>query len=281
MKVVLFLSLFFICGFSFSVQAAEYSYGKCSFACKSIPKEKDVLYSMGTASSHQLNSKNLNILVWNLYKGRNKEFPAVFAKLAKDRDVILLSEVINEAPISTSLAKLTNFSWDMAAAFLMKNKVATGTAIGSYAEARNVRFYRTKDVEPFVKSPKATTLTEYAIPGSTKTLLAISIHGINWDGDDSMVRQLEMMMPDIEKHQGPIVFAGDFNFKNPTRLKLAQQILGRAGVTRVPWQNPNTKKQLDDAFTRGVKVHKARLINDYIDKGSDHPAIELQLEILD
>ncbi len=280
MKSFLFFSVvsFGLLSFSASVQAAEHQYGSCAFACKSIPAEKDVQRWFGQDSSPQLNSRRIRMLVWNLYKGRMDEFTPTFAKLAADKDVVMISEATTDAPISTAMTAVRGFGWNFATAFLMKKEVGTGTAVGSYATPLSRKFYRTIDVEPFVKSPKTIAAAEYAIPGSTDTLLALSIHGINWSGDDAIVRQVEMTIPDLKAHQGPIVFAGDFNFKNKERLKRVTELLATVGITRVKWENPAKGDQLDDAFTRGVTVHSARLINDYVDKASDHPAIDLDLE---
>ncbi|MES2802483.1 MAG: endonuclease/exonuclease/phosphatase family protein [Bdellovibrionota bacterium] len=252
-------------------------YGPCSFLCESIPDSANVMHSMGQASLPTLNSAKLSILSWNIYKGRNAEYKKSFAALAKNRDLIMLSEATTGSPVSDSL-KMPGFEWHLAASFDMKNDIAAGTALGSQARPHNVHYYRTKDIEPFVKSPKATVLASYAIPGSSKKLLAISIHGINWDGDAALERQLNMILPELKAHDGPIVFAGDFNTKNASRVALTKRILASAGLKQVPWENPIKKKQLDDAFTRGITVKRARFIHD---KGSDHPAIDLQIELTD
>ena len=55
-------------------------------------------------------------------------------------------------------------------------------------------------------------------------------------------------------------------------------VLNQAGLTRVTWVNPEQGDQRNDAFTRNLTVHRAELINDVIDSGSDHPAIELDVE---
>lgn len=261
--------------------AAGSGYGSCSFLCESIPNDNNVMHSMGQASLPTLNSTKLSILSWNLYKGRKSEFKKSFATLAKGRDLIMLSEATTGSPVSDSLKAIKGWEWHLAASFDMKNNIAAGTAIGSAARPYNPHYYRTKDVEPFVKSPKATVLAYYAIPGTAKKLLAISIHGINWDGNDALGRQLNMILPEIKAHDGPIIFAGDFNTKNATRVALTKRILGQAGLKQVPWQNPMKKNQLDDAFTRGMIVNRARLVHDYIDKGSDHPAIDLQVQLTD
>lgn len=256
-------------------------YGSCSFLCDNIPDDNHVMHSMGQASLPTLNSTKLSILSWNIYKGRKTDYRKAFAAMAKGRDLIMLSEATTGSPVSDSFKAITGWEWHLAASFNMKNDIAAGTVLGSAARPSNVHYYRTKDIEPFVKSPKATILAYYAIPGSAKKLLAISIHGINWDGDDALERQLNMILPEIKAHNGPVVFAGDFNTKNPSRVALAKRVLATAGLKQVPWENPLKKKQLDDAFTRGMSIKRARLVHDWIDKGSDHPAIDLQVELTD
>ena len=256
-------------------------YGSCSFLCDNIPDDNHVMHSMGQASLPTLNSTKLSILSWNIYKDRKPEYRKAFAAMAKGRDLIMLSEATTGSPVSDSFKAITGWEWHLAASFNMKDDIAAGTVLGSAARPSNVHYYRTKDIEPFVKSPKATILAYYAIPGSAKKLLAISIHGINWDGDDALERQLNMILPEIKAHNGPVVFAGDFNTKNPSRVALAKRVLATAGLKQVPWENPLKKKQLDDAFTRGMSVKRARLVSDWIDKGSDHPAIDLQVELTD
>lgn len=252
----------------------------CAFYCKSIPSESDVMHSYGKAKYNELHSSRLSVLTWNIYKGRMDDFVQDFNLLARNRDLILLSEVETGDPVSPTLASLSQFGWDLAASFVTKNDEYTGTAIGSYAQSIKPHFYRTTDLEPFVKSPKAMTVAEYAIANQKNTLLVVSIHGINWSGDDALERQLNAILPELQKHKGPILFAGDFNTKNKSRTQTAVRILAKAGLTRVKWENPPSKKQLDDAFVRGIRVNRARFIYDYVDTGSDHPALDLEFEVL-
>lgn len=260
-------------------QEQPFEYGNCSFACKSIPPDNEVPRYFGQAAASQLKSKRLNVLVWNLYKGRKEEFIPAFQFLSANRDLVLVSEATTSDPVTTAFDLLPNFAWNFSVSFLLKDEVGTGTAIGSYAKALEVKHYRTKDIEPFVNSPKAITSAKFAIAGSKETLLVLSIHGINWSGDEAIVRQVQDVMPAIKAHTGPVLFAGDFNFKNATRLTEVTELLATAGVDRVNWENPS-KKQLDDAFTRGLKVHRAYLNNEHINTGSDHPAIELDIELM-
>lgn len=260
-------------------QQQSNQYGSCSYACKSIPPDSEVARYFGQDSANYLKSKKLSVLAWNIYKGRGAEFIPAFQFLSKDRDLVLLSEATTSAPVTNSFDLLRNFGWNFSVSFLMKENIGTGTAIGSYARPFDVHHYRTRDLEPMVNSPKAMTVAKFSIAGTSEKLMVISIHGINWVGDDAIVRQVQQVLPDIKAHNGPVLFAGDFNFKNQNRVTLVSNLLATVGVTRVPWQNP-LKKQLDDAFTRGLKVNKAFLNQSFIDTGSDHPAIELELEVV-
>lgn len=277
----LLASLFFVVHSPLSAQSrGGNQYGDCSFLCANIPDDRDVAKEFGASAEPQLRDSHLNILVWNLYKGRKPGFLKTFAALGANRDIVMVSEATSADPVTTAFEGLPGFGWNFSTSFNMKDNVGTGTAIGSYAQAQNVRHLRTVDLEPGSKTPKAMTLAEFDIAGESKKLLVISIHGINWSGDDAIVRQVQQAIPDIKSHQGPVIFAGDFNFKNSTRLQSIKNILAPLGLQRVNWKNPSVKPaQLDDAFARGVIVRRAYLNNSYMNVGSDHPAIELEVEI--
>ena len=252
------------------------NYEDCRFSCKGIPSEEDSLLSFGAAKMPTLPEGKIKILAWNLYKGEKKYFSEQFPIVSKGRDIILLSEVVTGAPVEPAMTKIADFGWNFGASFEMKNQVLTGTAVGSNVVALNPHIYRTKLVEPIIKTPKTITAAEFALPGTRDTLLVLSIHGINMAGDDALISQLEPLVPELKSHLGPIVFAGDFNTKNPTRLKMATDLLATAGLRRVTWENAKPGKQLDDAFTRGLKV-RAKFIFDYVGTASDHPAIALEV----
>jgi endonuclease/exonuclease/phosphatase (EEP) superfamily protein YafD len=277
----LFIVFIFLAGTTSAagIQGHDPDYEDCSFACKEIPLASEVLREFGQSKSNHLQSYRIKVLAWNIYKGRKENFLRDFSKLAAGKDIILFSEATTADPVLSAMSSRPGFGWDFATSFLMKKQVGTGTAVGSYARASGVGFYRTTDVEPFVKSPKTIVKAEYQLPNTDTKILVLSIHGINWSGDEALERQLQMTIPDLMKHQGPIVFAGDFNVKNSTRLQVIKNVLGQAGLERVKWLNPESGDQLNDAFTRGLTVHRAELINEVIDSGSDHPAIDLDLEL--
>lgn len=58
----------------------------------------------------------------------------------------------------------------------------------------------------------------------------------------------------IRAHQGPVLFAGDFNTKNDERVEVLARMLAEVGLASVTWDNPLQGKQLDQAYARGLKV---------------------------
>jgi endonuclease/exonuclease/phosphatase (EEP) superfamily protein YafD len=262
-----------------SAQAEEL---QCAFACKEIPPDSEVPRKFGQSTTAHLNDRRIQVLVWNLYKGKLSGYPSAFEELTRETDIVMVSEAITENPVKATFDSLPHFGWDFSTSFLLKNQVGTGTAVGSYAQALEVAHFRTKDVEPFSNTPKAITAVKYALPLVKESLLVLSIHGINWSGDEAIVRQVQDTIPLIAAHSGPILYAGDFNFKNQTRRKSISQLLAPYGLSIIPWENPITNKaQLDDGYSRGLKIHRAYINSDHDGEGSDHPALELDVEVVD
>lgn len=248
----------------------------CRFKCHEIPDPSEVVKAFGRPVTAALTRPNVSVLAWNVYKGRKTPFFQDFQTLASNRDIVMLSEATDGPEVKTALDRLP-MAWIMGINFFMKDMVGTGLVTGSYAQAQRVGYTRTEDFEPFVKSPKVILLTIYKHAPSKTDLLILNIHGINWVDSVKFERQIRSVEDVIAKHQGPILFAGDFNLKSPERMGVLQKVLEPYGLRRAPWTNARPEKQLDDAFLRGFQVRTARLVYEVRDVSSDHPALDLDL----
>jgi endonuclease/exonuclease/phosphatase (EEP) superfamily protein YafD len=248
----------------------------CNFLCDSIPPDSGVLYHISDgASAEALDPSHLKVLVWNIYKQRKDDFVDDFRDLSNNADLVMLEEVALDSDMDRLLSGMPSFGWEMAASFLMNDNIATGVANGSRVPASHIDFRRSRDLEPFSKSPKATIAIEYPIEGRSDTLLTLNIHGVNWRGTTGLEHQIADLEPLLAAHSGPILFAGDFNTKNPERVTTLTQMLDKYGLSSVKWENPESGKQLDQAYARGLVQKKARLVDS---DGSDHPALDLEFE---
>lgn len=250
---------------------------KCNFLCQEIPDEHEILKNWGQAQTAYLNNPTIKILAWNIYKGRKSNFFQEYQKLAADKDIVMISEGTDGDLVKPALDKLKNFGWDMGISFFMKEQVGTGIITGSSAVAKAIGFERTVDLEPVVKSPKIILITKYLHAPSRQEILILNIHGINWADDNAFKRQIQSVEPYLKAHPGPALFAGDFNLRNSNRFQITSQILNKHGMKQVSWSNTPKEKQLDNAYLRGFNVKTAKYVNDVIDKGSDHPAMILEL----
>lgn len=248
---------------------------RCSFLCDIIPPQTDVLKVFGSPSSMRFPYRRLKALAWNLYKGRTEDFQKEFIKLSHGKDLILTSEMSLAPMPRQTYDQLKGFHWAFATQFLMSDGFETGVGIGSKTAPSNMDFSRTEWLEPYVKAPKTIVMATYPLTGTSQELLVLSIHGMNFRGNEGIEKQIKQILPKIKSHDGPVLFAGDFNTKNNRRLETVRSLLKEAGLTRVQWENPNEGKQLDDAFVRGLVIHRALINRETIDLGSDHPALEI------
>ncbi len=251
----------------------------CNFLCQEIPKPQNVMSDWGRAGFKELTSPTLKVLAWNIYKGRKQLFSQDFQKLSNGADIVMISEATDGTLVKPSLDMKSGYQWVMATAWIMKrDNMRTGLVTGSYALPLGAAYTRTTDLEPFVKSPKVTLLTKYYHAPTQQEILTVNIHGINWVDDAAFERQIRSVEPYLKAHVGPILFAGDFNIKKDTnRLEIVKTIVAKYGMTRVPWSNPNSQKQYDDAFSRGFQIHRSTLVNTVVDRSSDHPAMYFEL----
>ncbi|HAR44465.1 MAG TPA: endonuclease/exonuclease/phosphatase family protein [Bdellovibrionales bacterium] len=257
----------------------------CYFDCGEIPPSNRVLYHVGQAKQTKLKPDEIRMLVWNIYKGGKSGFNSVFADLNKfiRPDIIVLEEAALTDKILPALQSLGDFGWELGANFLLKSGIPTGPVIGSAVQATQVRFHRTEETEPVVNTPKTTVIVEFPLEGSDETLLVAGIHGINFTNDLVFEKQLTEIAKHFQVHRGPVVFAGDFNIWNRTRLEMAMRIAEANGLLRAPWEEDGVDPihyQLDDAYTRGVTMETAQVWSEGVkDVGSDHPALFLKFSI--
>jgi endonuclease/exonuclease/phosphatase (EEP) superfamily protein YafD len=114
-------------------------------------------------------------------------------------------------------------------------------------------------MEPLLRTPKATALSLYAIAGSEQTLLVINIHGVNFSiGTEALRAQLQQSIDWISRHQGPIVFAGDFNTWSDERQALVDDYAGQLGLQpllfKQDFRTTVFDRALDHIYVRGLTV---------------------------
>lgn len=239
----------------------------------------------GQAQSTAFNPKSIKALVWNIKKSEEDGWQAEFLDYSRNRSLLILQEVYETSHFQFTQNFFPQFRFDMTTGFKYRG---TNTGVMNAANVRptEVRFSHTSDTEPVVNTPKANIFTTYPLQGMAQELLVISVHGINLTGFDTFKRHMQQIIRVIKEHQGPVLWAGDFNTRTKERTQYLMQEINDLGMTEVKFINGDkrmvwkfTKNYLDHAFVRGLQVKHAEVIAN--SKGSDHKPMVLDLFISD
>lgn len=250
-----------------------------------VPIEKAHQIS-GKAYDKAFDPYSIKVFVWNIKKTQEAGWKEEFASFSKGSDLILIQEAYKNKLFTSALEKKEGFRWDMGVAFLYKkdNNTETGTVIGSTVEPTNVIVKHSRDHELVIDTPKALTIATYPVKGIAQDLLAISIHAINITPTSFFRRNMEQVLNEIKKHDGPILVSGDFNTWSGERTDYMFSKLKELGLKSVEMKNDHqrmkfkmTGRYLDWAFVRNIKVRSAEVIGSA--KGSDHKPMVLDLEV--
>jgi len=236
-----------------------------------------------TMQTAQLDPSNIEVLVWNVYKGDRLEWAMDFDQLTKSKDILLLQEGMLNRKMKDQFMVLPWFEFHFATSFIDNKLGAVGTGVVTASEAKSVEtvWQRSYYREPMIKTPKMTLFTKYGLEGLKKKVLVGNIHGINFVKAYKLRHMLDKAAEHIRGHKGPVIFGGDFNTWTKTKLNNMNAVFKKLGMRAVKFKDDNRKRFrghiLDHVWVRRFKVLSslAPKVN-----GSDHNPmiVKLQLE---
>ena len=228
-----------------------------------------------TAATRGLDQTRMRLLNWNTQKNTNTDMQADLTRLTEDMDLVLLQESVRN---STAFADLDPaFHWSFSPGYERANLstgVATASRVKPLAQCSLINY------EPWLRSPKATNITEFALIGTDETLLVVNLHMINFTfGLDAIRQQLQQALSIVEQHRGPVIFSGDFNTWRKARRDLVLQAFEASDLQAVDYQTDHRKRvfgyALDHTFVRGIEI--ANGTSQAVDT-SDHNPMSVTLE---
>lgn len=227
-----------------------------------------------------LNFQNLKLLVWNVYKGAKTGVYTDLDVLTQEADLALLQE----GHLSKTFLKLAcsrqDLNWKMARNFTDSNGIFAGVMTASRANPDDFGYLKSPDTEPFSDVHKMTLINIYNIPETGERLLVMNIHGINFVPQVAFENQINVVAETISKHEGPILFAGDFNTYTSGRSQFLLKKMKALGLkhAEVKGNEYNGLFVLDHLFYRGFKVTKTKVLHNVTT--SDHKPLYFELSIL-
>ena len=225
----------------------------------------------GINTTATLDPENIGLFVWNIHKNEHADALDDLASMAGDMDLVLLQEA--------SLAHLPHDRlnqadyWSFAPGYRTVEAL-TGVMTISSVEPLTHCFMRHQ--EPWLRSPKAISVTEFALLGTQQTLAVVNIHGVNFTiGVSAFEQQLEKIRTVIANHDGPVIIAGDFNTWNDKRVERVNRLSAQLGMTELAFAVDNRvtpfSHTLDRVLVRGLQVIDAT--TEVVDSSDHNPLV--------
>ncbi len=230
----------------------------------------------GAGATATLNPKDIGLLVWNIHKNKHADALEDLARMASNMDLVLLQEANFE---NIPQAKLQQVEyWSFAPGFRTSKSL---TGVMTISSVRPLAHCFMRQQEPWLRTPKAISVTEFAVYGSDQTLAVVNIHGVNFTiGSSDFEQQLDKIRVVIENHDGPIIAAGDFNTWNDGRVEKLEHLSRRLGMTELTFPVDNRvtpfSHTIDRILIRGLIVLDAT--TEIVDS-SDHNPLAVRLAI--
>lgn len=242
--------------------------------------DSEAITKRGKADGHA--KCEIRLAVWNIWKGFGGDaFEREFLKIAATSDLILCQEALLSDQC-LKLFSMNGFEFVHATSYERIDGFRDGVLTVSRLESDGYqKRILCKFPEPIFKTPKAALVTTHRIIGMQKPIMVINIHARLFRRIEVAMEEIIHVMDQLPEHQGPIIFAGDFNTFSPGYLRVINKVLETHGLKHVPVPNdPRTSLgSLDQVFVKDLEVNSIHVDTTIV--GSDHFPILLVAKILE
>ena len=195
---------------------------------------------------------SFSMLNWNVEKAQHPDLVSEFAAYAERADLIFLQEAV---PLKKTETVIAQSLYEAFVKGYVQGEIDTGVL--TLARTPHLVHCHLLATEPWLRTPKATSVTLYPLAGSDASLLTINLHAVNFSfGVKEYRAQLEAAAELIQLHDGPVIFGGDLNTwsdRRQTTLDALTDELGLSAVTFSPdHRTSRFGRPLDHLYVRGL-----------------------------
>ena len=229
-----------------------------------------------SANGSELDASSISVFNWNVQKKRAPGWRKDFDTYANGANLVLFQEAsIREETISGIDASR---HWSFAPGY---SKLGEITGVMTMSGAQPLAQCSFVHVEPWLRTPKATSITEYGLTGTDETLLVANVHAVNFSfGIGTFKQQFAEIRHVLEHHDGPIILSGDMNTWSGKRTRIVADLAASLELVPVNFENDHRVRflgsALDHIYIRGLRTLDA---NTEIVNTSDHNPMTVLLGI--
>lgn len=217
------------------------------------------------------NSSEISLITWNAHKLADEKFMPDLIHLSQEADIILIQEAMHNSELQNTLVNKFDFSFSFNKSFCTSHKQATGVMSASRYLLQSNSTLASPDLEPITNTPKVSGYSAIKIP-EIGIIHVINTHGLNFNLGSKFDRQINKLAEFIEKLQGPVIWAGDFNTWSARRQKHLDKKTKELGLAHLIPENDNRNQKLDHVYIRGLEVIDIQILENI--KSSDHLPIK-------
>jgi endonuclease/exonuclease/phosphatase (EEP) superfamily protein YafD len=237
---------------------------------------RDALESPQYAAVGALDGTQIRLVNWNVHKTRVPAWRDDYLKLTRNKDLILIQEASLRAETVNDLPAVPY--WSFAPGYEMQDAITGVLTLSSVEPLTRCNFVT---IEPLLRTPKATSVTQFSLEGRRDTLLVVNMHAVNFSfGLGTYKRQFEQIAAVLEGHRGPIILSGDFNTWREGRMETVTALADAYDLVPLQFTDDRRKqffgRPLDHIFVRGLMATEVRSIDV---SSSDHNPLSVTLSM--
>ena len=234
------------------------------------------LVGSSRSAQGELDSSDIRMVNWNIQKGGDPQWTTDLATIQGDPDLM----VLQEAPLNSN-------AWDVVSSdqyhsFSPGYRTSRSlTGVMTVSAVKPLTQCNFVSVEPWLRSPKATVITEYGLTDTDQTLVVVNIHAMNFTfGAHDFRKQIQRALSALDNHAGPILLSGDFNTWSGKRSETLNEMTDNLGLKKLDYDEDHRKRfwgqPLDHIYIRGLEVLEATTRK--VDS-SDHSPMSARLRL--
>lgn len=214
---------------------------------------------------------SIRVLTWNVHKTRKIKWREDFEAFGGDADLVLMQEAsLREATIADLDSSM---HWSFAPGYRKRGEVTGVMTLSSIKPLTQCSFAH---AEPWLRTPKATSVTQYGLSGTDQSLVVVNLHAVNFSlGTSTFRKQFEQVRQVLENHQGPVILSGDLNTWSQKRTRIVNEIAESLGLHEVLFMDDHRVtvfgNKLDHIYVRGLHATDAR--TPVVDSSDHNPMI--------
>jgi len=221
-----------------------------SDACRSALSQPAV------SEDNELDASNIRLVNWNVHKQTGQNWKHDYDKLASGTDLVLIQEASLRTESINDID--ATMHWSFAPGYRTSGEITGVLTLSRIKPLVQCSFV---NLEPVLRTPKATSITQYGLSGTDETLVVVNVHAVNITlGMGAYRNQFKQIEETLSQHSGPIILSGDFNTWRARRAELVEELVSRLGLTELQFADDNRVRflgqALDHIYVRGLSAVK-------------------------